>query len=264
MKRLFVLFIVALSFFSALPALAEGTFCEINGGPVAGRWCVDSQSACGAICDFYPDATNCQQLLSGCDDEEILQFSSVDADGVGRGCRGVTPQGAGCAADPDACRHFRTSQCDRLVWLIESADGEFVACEDIYTNAKNFVQGTDQTIEMVTQSQCQQVAAQARGGQESEGPPIPSPVSITNPLDTKSPEGFIGNVISALLALSGTLALVMFVWGGVQWLTSGGNRDKIQKGKQTLIWAVAGLVFIFSAYAVVNVVLEALSVTAGS
>lgn len=86
---------------------------------------------------------------------------------------------------------------------------------------------------------------------------------LQNPINVDSPEALIGNVIGALLALSGTIALVMFVWGGILWLTSGGNPERIEKGKNTLIWAVAGLVLIFTAYALVRVVLQALTGASG-
>ena len=46
----------------------------------------------------------------------------------------------------------------------------------------------------------------------------------------KPPRVFTGNVIKALLGLSGSIALLMFVWGGMQWLISVGNPERIQIG----------------------------------
>lgn len=65
----------------------------------------------------------------------------------------------------------------------------------------------------------------------------------------------IGRIINALLGIVGSIALLMFVYGGFMWLTSGGAEDKIKKGKETLVWASLGLVIIFSAYALLNFVL---------
>jgi len=47
----------------------------------------------------------------------------------------------------------------------------------------------------------------------------------------------------------------MFIYGGATWMLSGGNQEKVTKGKQILIWATLGLVIIFTAYALVRSVL---------
>ncbi|PLX20284.1 hypothetical protein C0584_06080 [Candidatus Parcubacteria bacterium] len=82
---------------------------------------------------------------------------------------------------------------------------------------------------------------------------------IDNPIDATSPEQFIGNVINAVLGISGSLALLMFVYGGFTWMLSGGSPEKVSKGKNTLVWATIGLVVIFSSYALVNFVFTGLS-----
>lgn len=72
-------------------------------------------------------------------------------------------------------------------------------------------------------------------------------------------ESFIGRLIKAILGLSGSVALLMFVWGGFQYLWSGGDPKKVEKGKETLINAVKGIVIIFFAYAAVNTIIKALA-----
>ncbi len=69
----------------------------------------------------------------------------------------------------------------------------------------------------------------------------------------------IGRVIKAILGISGVVALLMFVWGGFLWLTSAGEIDKVKKGKQTLTWAVIGLVVIFTAYILVTALIGMLT-----
>lgn len=81
-------------------------------------------------------------------------------------------------------------------------------------------------------------------------------VGLDNPLPAiGSPTQLIGKVIFAVLGLTGAIALVMFIWGGLQWMTAAGNAEKVTKGRDTLMWAVLGLVIIFSSYAVLNAVL---------
>lgn len=68
----------------------------------------------------------------------------------------------------------------------------------------------------------------------------------------------IGRLVQALLGVVGALALLMFVWGGFQWLTSMGSPDKVKKGKDTLIWAAIGIAIIMMAYTLVRAVVTAL------
>jgi hypothetical protein len=83
--------------------------------------------------------------------------------------------------------------------------------------------------------------------------------TLDNPLGTTDIPSIIGRVIKALLGLSGAAALLMFVWGGFLWLISRGEPAQVTKGKDTLKWATIGLVVIFSAYILVNAVINALS-----
>jgi len=51
----------------------------------------------------------------------------------------------------------------------------------------------------------------------------------------------------------------MFIWrqslGGLVWMTAAGSNEKVQKGKDILIWATVGLVIIFISYALVKFML---------
>ena len=64
---------------------------------------------------------------------------------------------------------------------------------------------------------------------------------------------FIGR---AILGLSGTFALAMFVFGGIQMITAAGNSENFKKGQQTLINALIGLVIIFCSYIIIRFVLD--------
>jgi len=83
-------------------------------------------------------------------------------------------------------------------------------------------------------------------------------VQVPQPIKGDIPE-IVGRLIKYLLGMVGVLALVMFIYGGITWMTSGGNPEKIKKGRDTLVWAVAGLAFIFFSYALLKFILEALT-----
>ena len=75
---------------------------------------------------------------------------------------------------------------------------------------------------------------------------------LENPLgqDMDSPQKLIGRIINSVLGIVGSLALLMFVFGGLTWMTSSGNPEKIQKGKNIIVWAAIGLVIVFFAYGI--------------
>jgi amino acid transporter len=82
-------------------------------------------------------------------------------------------------------------------------------------------------------------------------------VTLDNPLgDIKSPQALVGQVINSIFGIVGSLALVMFIYGGFLWLTSAGSAEQVKKGKDIFIWAVIGLVVIFSAYSLVRFVIQ--------
>lgn len=80
---------------------------------------------------------------------------------------------------------------------------------------------------------------------------------MTNPVRTIKPAEVIGRVVRAILLIIGSIALLMFIAGGVTWMTAAGNDAKITKAKNTLVWATLGLVVIFAAYLLVKYVMEA-------
>ena len=75
---------------------------------------------------------------------------------------------------------------------------------------------------------------------------------LPNPLKTNDPRVFIGQLIKGILGLSGSIALLIFIYGGVVYLTAQGENERIQRAKNTLTWATVGLAVIFGSYAFLN------------
>jgi uncharacterized membrane protein YidH (DUF202 family) len=69
----------------------------------------------------------------------------------------------------------------------------------------------------------------------------------------------INTVIKAALGIIGGITLLMFVWGGFQWLTSAGNPEKVAAGTQTMIWAVIGVILVLASYVLLATFLNFLS-----
>jgi hypothetical protein len=91
-----------------------------------------------------------------------------------------------------------------------------------------------------------------------------SAVNLTNPLgETKSVPALIGKIIKASLGVVGSLALVMFIYGGFIWMLAAGNEQAVTKGKNVLTWAALGLVVIFASYSLVNFVIDSITKKGG-
>jgi hypothetical protein len=95
---------------------------------------------------------------------------------------------------------------------------------------------------------------------ETEDAPCTDPKTcFPNPLGSSvTPQILMGRVINAVLGIVGSIALVMFIYGGFVWMTAAGNQESVTKGRNILIWATVGLIVIFSAYALVNFVFKAI------
>lgn len=89
-------------------------------------------------------------------------------------------------------------------------------------------------------------------------PTIAFAAVLTDPLGGVGVNGLVSNIIKAILGITGSVALLMFVWGGFQWLFSAGEAERVKKGKDTIKWAVLGLVVIILAYMLVSTVISIL------
>lgn len=71
--------------------------------------------------------------------------------------------------------------------------------------------------------------------------------------------GVITNITNLLLFVIGSLAVIMIIWGGLRYTTSGGNASSVTAAKNTIMYAVIGLIVAFFAFAIVNWVVGALA-----
>jgi uncharacterized membrane protein len=70
-------------------------------------------------------------------------------------------------------------------------------------------------------------------------------------LGTADLKATITNIISWVLGIVSLVAVVMIIIGGLQWMTSGGNEEKVEKAKKTISSAVVGIVIVILAWAIV-------------
>ncbi len=68
------------------------------------------------------------------------------------------------------------------------------------------------------------------------------------------------NISVLILGVVGSLALIMFVYGGVMMLISAGNSEKVSKAKNIIMAAVIGIIIVFFSYAIIRFTMKALGV----
>lgn len=75
-----------------------------------------------------------------------------------------------------------------------------------------------------------------------------------NPLEDDRPEQIIVRVINILLSLVAVLAVIFIILGGLMMVTSAGNQTRLQSGKQTLLYAVLGLILTLLSFSIVAII----------
>ena len=71
--------------------------------------------------------------------------------------------------------------------------------------------------------------------------------------------GVITTVTNTLLFVVGALSVIMIIWGGLRYAISGGNSTSVTAAKNTIVYAIVGLIIAFLAFAAVNWILGTLS-----
>lgn len=65
-------------------------------------------------------------------------------------------------------------------------------------------------------------------------------------------EGLIVNILNGIIAVLGLVAVIYIIIGGVNYMTSSGDPNKTQKAKNTILYALIGLIICVLSFAIVN------------
>jgi hypothetical protein len=75
-------------------------------------------------------------------------------------------------------------------------------------------------------------------------------------LDATKIGSVISGVVTILLIAATIIALFFLIFGGIRWVTSGGDKAKVESARNTIIAAIIGLVIAFLAYFILTLVLS--------
>ncbi len=78
------------------------------------------------------------------------------------------------------------------------------------------------------------------------------------PTDLFGNNGVFKQITNTILYIVGIIAVIMLIIGGIKYVISGGDSKKVTDAKNTVLYAIIGLVIAFLAYAIINFVVSAL------
>lgn len=66
----------------------------------------------------------------------------------------------------------------------------------------------------------------------------------------------IETTVNIFSVIVGVIAVIMIIWAGLRYITSGGDSGKVGNAKNTMVYAIIGLVVVALAQFIVNFVLD--------
>ncbi len=71
--------------------------------------------------------------------------------------------------------------------------------------------------------------------------------------------GVFNRITSILLFIVGAVAVVMLIFGGIRYVVSGGDQNSVTAAKNTILYAIIGVIVAMLAYAAVSFITDAIS-----
>lgn len=79
------------------------------------------------------------------------------------------------------------------------------------------------------------------------------------PSDIQGQNGIFKTVVNVMLFIIGAVAVIMLIIGGIRYTISGGDSNAVTGAKNTILYAIVGIIVAILAYAIVNFVIGSFS-----
>ncbi len=73
-----------------------------------------------------------------------------------------------------------------------------------------------------------------------------------------NPNELITNLVNIAFVIAIILVFFYLIWGGIEWITSGGEKGKTESARNKITAAVIGLIILAAAYAILTLTLQLL------
>lgn len=80
------------------------------------------------------------------------------------------------------------------------------------------------------------------------------------PRELVGDSGVFTRITNTVLMVVGLISVIMLVYGGLRYITSGGDSKKVTDAKNTILYAIIGLIICVLSYAIVTFVLTTIGV----
>lgn len=84
------------------------------------------------------------------------------------------------------------------------------------------------------------------------------------PAELIGPTGVFTQITNTVLYIVGIISVIMLIYGGLRYVMSGGDSKKVTDAKNTILYAIIGLIVSILAFAIVNFVINAITGDANS
>lgn len=64
---------------------------------------------------------------------------------------------------------------------------------------------------------------------------------------------FLSNFVNLIYALAAVVLIFMLLWGAYDWLTSGGEKEKVEQARQKITHSLIGIVIFAAAFGLIKV-----------
>ena len=85
-------------------------------------------------------------------------------------------------------------------------------------------------------------------------PPAIKNFAGNDPTGTAGISKFFSNFIALIYVVAMIVLILMIIWGAWDWLTSEGEKEKIESAKKKLVNAIIGIVLFAAAFAIIQVI----------
>ncbi|PIT97411.1 hypothetical protein COT77_01500 [Candidatus Berkelbacteria bacterium CG10_big_fil_rev_8_21_14_0_10_41_12] len=86
----------------------------------------------------------------------------------------------------------------------------------------------------------------------------------SNPIPVITQVGILGllqRLVSVVLIIAGVIAVIYLIYGGIMYITAGGDAEKAGKGRVAITNAIIGIIIIAASYAIYAAVINGLGGT---
>ncbi len=87
---------------------------------------------------------------------------------------------------------------------------------------------------------------------------INNPLLVGSPLENLTGIQYVQKLLPVLITIGFVVGSVIFLFvillGGIQWMTSGGDKTQIETARNRITMAIVGLIILFSIYAITSLV----------